>query len=69
MDVMHETAVDIYKTKQRTMAENRGDDGKKDIISVLSEWLFRLLFMVARCSVDFHSEGECECDRGGSANG
>ncbi|KAF5360936.1 hypothetical protein D9756_005075 [Leucocoprinus leucothites] len=35
VDVMHETAVDICKTKQRAIADSNGDDGKKDIISIL----------------------------------
>ncbi|KAF7768284.1 hypothetical protein Agabi119p4_7527 [Agaricus bisporus var. burnettii] len=34
-DVMHETALDIYKTKRQAMEEGHGDDGKKDIISIL----------------------------------
>lgn len=37
---MHETALDIYKTKRQAMEEGHGDDGKKDIISILSEIFF-----------------------------
>lgn len=32
-DTIQETAVDIYQSKQKAMIE--GDDGKKDIISIL----------------------------------
>ncbi|KXN81939.1 Cytochrome P450 3A6 [Leucoagaricus sp. SymC.cos] len=35
VDVMHETAIDICKTKQKAIEEGHGDDGKKDIISIL----------------------------------
>ncbi|KAF5360934.1 hypothetical protein D9756_005077 [Leucocoprinus leucothites] len=35
VDVMHEIAVDICKAKQRAMVDDGGDDGKKDIISIL----------------------------------
>ncbi len=37
MDVMQDTALDIYKAKQKVI-QSQGDDGKKDIISILSEW-------------------------------
>jgi hypothetical protein len=33
VDTIQETSVDIYRTKQKAITE--GDDGKKDIISVL----------------------------------
>jgi hypothetical protein len=47
VDVMHETAIDICKTKQRAIEEGHGDDGKKDIISILS-----------RCCSAYHN-GSC----------
>lgn len=46
---MHETALDIYKTKRQAMEEGHGDDGKKDIISILSEIIF---FFAAHCWTD-----------------
>ncbi len=36
-DVLQETALVIYRAKQKAM-ENEGDDEKKDIISILSEY-------------------------------
>jgi hypothetical protein len=47
VDVMHETAIDICKTKQRAIEEGHDDDGKKDVISILS-----------RCCSTYHN-GSC----------
>ncbi|KAF9448706.1 cytochrome P450 [Macrolepiota fuliginosa MF-IS2] len=35
VDIMQETAEDICNTKRKAMLDGRGDDGKKDIISIL----------------------------------
>jgi hypothetical protein len=39
IDIMHDTALEIYKAKQKAIEEGHDDDGKKDIISILSEIL------------------------------
>jgi hypothetical protein len=36
IDVIHENTLEIYRSKQKAMEEGQGDDGKKDIISILS---------------------------------
>jgi hypothetical protein len=43
IDVIHETALEIYRSKQKAIEEGHGDDGKKDIISILSE-IFLVFF-------------------------
>jgi hypothetical protein len=64
VDVIHGTALEIYRAKQKAMEEGHGDDGKKDIISILSEiFIFFRWYSGSFEPVVAHSESECKCDR------
>ena len=38
MDIMHDIANDVRKMKQKAIEAEYGDDGRRDIISVLSRY-------------------------------
>lgn len=62
-DVLQETALDIYRAKQKAMESEGDDEKKKDIISILSEYEKR--YIVEMFLILVVSESECECGGGG----
>lgn len=63
-DTIQETAVDIYRSKQKAMIE--GDDGKKDIISILC-MILAIYTYTTETKHERISEGQCQRRGNGSS--